>query len=160
MRNSSGFTLIELMVAIAILGILAGIGIPAFQNMTLNNRITTTTNGLLGVLQLARSEAVTKRLAITVCPSTDQATCTAGTPWSDGIVVLEGANILRTLPAASGSVEILSAINQLTYQTTGRLSSADPQFSIQDERGVGSTSREICINLIGQVTSARGDVGC
>ncbi|WP_341303802.1 GspH/FimT family pseudopilin [Pseudomonas sp. TMP25] len=160
MDSSKGFTLIEMMVAIAIIAILASVGIPAFQNMTLNNRITTTTNGLLGVLQLARSEAVTKRRDITVCPSTDQATCTAGTAWREGVVVLEGANILRALPATSGSVEIISAITQLTYQTTGRLSSADPQFSIQDDRGVGSTSREICINLVGQVTSARGDVGC
>lgn len=160
MRSSNGFTLIELMIAIAIVATLAGIGIPAFQNMTLNNRITTTSNGLLGALQLARSEAVTKRRAVTVCPSSDQATCTANTAWRDGIVVREGGNILRALPAASAGVEILSATNQLTYQSTGRLSAADPQFSIQDGRGVGTTSRVVCINLIGQVTSARGDVGC
>lgn len=159
MRNSNGFTIIELMLAITILATLASIGIPAFQNMTLNNRITTTSNGLLGALQLARSEAVTKRRAITVCPSNNQATCTASA-WHEGIIVLDGVNIVRTLPAASTGVEILSAANQLTYQATGRLSAADPQFSIEDARGVGSTSRVVCINLIGQVTSARGDQGC
>lgn len=160
MSNTKGFTLIELMTAIAILAIMATVALPAYQTMVQNNRIVTATNGLLGVLQLARSEAVKQRRAITVCPSTDMAACDAAAEWHDGVVVREGANVLRTLPAASTGVEVLSASNQLTYLSTGRLNGANPAFSIEDSRGPGSSSRIVCINLLGQVSSARGDEGC
>lgn len=160
MPSSRGFSLIELMIAIALIAIMAGIGIPAYQNMVLNNRIATTTNNLLGFLQMARSEAVTQRRTITVCPSSNMTSCDASAAWHGGMIMLEGANLLRTLPAAAQGVEILSASTQVSYLSTGRLNGADPAFSIEDARGVGTTSRVTCINLLGQVSSARGDQGC
>lgn len=160
MHSHKGFTIIELMIAIAILAIMAAVAVPALQPLILNNRITTTTNTLLGALQFARSEAVKQRRQITICPSSDMATCTADTAWNQGIVVLQGNNVLRALPPASTGVQLLSAATLLTYRPNGRLTGVDPAFSIQDDRGVDTFSRVVCINLIGQVHSARGDEGC
>ena len=105
MYKTRGFSLIELMTAIAILAILAAVALPAYQTMVLNNRIVTTTNGLLGILQLARSESVKQRREITICLSSDMATCDAAAAWHEGILVFEGANLLRTFPAASAGVD-------------------------------------------------------
>ncbi|MNF65692.1 putative major pilin subunit [compost metagenome] len=160
MHTSKGFSLIELMIAIAIMVTLAGIGVPAFQNMVLNNRIVTTTNGLLGTLQLARSEAVTQRRQITVCPSNDQATCTADTEWEEGVLVLQGATVIRLLPGADTDVQVQSASAQIAYDTSGRLTGAATALSVLDGRGAGTTSRIVCINLLGQASSIRGDQVC
>ncbi len=58
MRRENGFTLIELMVAVAVLTILITIGVPAFTDFIQNSRTTTQVNELIRVLNLARSEAL------------------------------------------------------------------------------------------------------
>ncbi|MHA7879895.1 MAG: GspH/FimT family pseudopilin [Saccharospirillum sp.] len=58
MRRFQGFTLIELMVTLAVLAILAAIAAPSFQSVIENNRVASQANGLLAAAQLARSEAV------------------------------------------------------------------------------------------------------
>ncbi|KPQ27168.1 MAG: Tfp pilus assembly protein FimT [Marinobacter excellens HL-55] len=55
---SHGFTLIELVITMAVLGILLAFGIPAFNGVIENNRVTTQANSLLGAVNYARSEAV------------------------------------------------------------------------------------------------------
>lgn len=74
--RQQGMTLIELLVAMAVIVILLTMGIPAVQNMTLNNRLTTETNKMLSSLLLARSEAVKNLYEVVVCPSADGTSCT------------------------------------------------------------------------------------
>ncbi|MCU1718152.1 GspH/FimT family pseudopilin [Pseudomonas sp. 5P_3.1_Bac2] len=162
MRRTKGFTLVELMIAIAIMAVLGAVGIPAFQSMILDNRIVTTSNALLGALQMARSEAASKRKNIRVCPSTDQQTCTANGNWHDGIIVLNDTVLLRVIPATRNGVQITSTLSELVYQGNGRTQQNNPQFRIFDDRDAAkpATGRNICINIIGQVTSLRGNQGC
>jgi type IV fimbrial biogenesis protein FimT len=57
----SGFTLLELMVTIAILAIVAALGTPSLANIIRDNRVTAQANDLVSLLTLARSEAVKRR---------------------------------------------------------------------------------------------------
>lgn len=77
--HNKGFTLIEMMVTVAIMAIVATIAAPSFVDMIRNNRVTTAANDVLSAMQLARSEAIRQRRPITVCAGADA--CTDSTDW-------------------------------------------------------------------------------
>lgn len=81
MNTKSGFTLIELLVTVAIAAVLMALAAPNLASFLKNNRLTTVTNDLLGDLAVARSEAAKRGLPVTICVSTDGASCTGGTDW-------------------------------------------------------------------------------
>jgi len=82
-RFGKGFTLVELMVTVAVAGIIAAIAAPSFGKMISHNRLVSSSNEMIAALQVARTEAVTRRAQTTFCPSTDGATCSggAGSQW-------------------------------------------------------------------------------
>ncbi len=68
-RASKGFTLLELMVVLAIAGVLAAIAIPAMGNFMRNSRITAAANDVMAGFHFARSEAIKRRTPVTLCTS-------------------------------------------------------------------------------------------
>lgn len=82
-----GFTLIEMLMTMAIAAILLTIGIPSFRYVTNSNRIAGELNGLLGDLQFARAEAIKEGRTVTVCVSSDGANCANSTTWQSGWIV-------------------------------------------------------------------------
>lgn len=84
--RNSGFTLVELMITVAIFAIVAAIAAPAMQRMVTAGRLNGATEELVTALQLARSEAVRRNSAVTICSSDDGATCSGSGDWSRWIV--------------------------------------------------------------------------
>jgi type IV fimbrial biogenesis protein FimT len=67
--KARGFTLLELMITIALVAILLGIGAPSFAEFIRNSRITSKSNDLLAAMHLARTESIKRRAPVTVCGS-------------------------------------------------------------------------------------------
>jgi type IV fimbrial biogenesis protein FimT len=94
--NSSGMTLLELMLVIGIIAILVTGAIPSFREMIMNSRRTSAVNELVGTIQFARGEAAKRNREIVLCPSGGGRQCTADS-WNLGWLVF--ANLDQDRPA-------------------------------------------------------------
>ena len=161
MRTQIGFTLIELMVALAILGIVVGFGVPQISRIVQNNRLVASLNSLSAHLTYARSEAVKRSTNVSVAPLTppnwllgwqvfvDQNADGILDPGEQQLRVVDDFNI----PNAT----ILPAGNFVTYDRLGvatdRLLGADPlaaeKFTLT---APPSPNQTITISKTGHVT--------
>jgi len=105
----SGFTLFELLVSVAVAGILIGVAVPSFNNMSKSNQVTTTVNNLVYALNIARSEAM-KSNAASACISNDLATCTAGGTWADGFIVFADLNSNCAVNGGENLIQVFEPI--------------------------------------------------
>lgn len=137
-RQQSGYTLLELLTAIAIAGILLVVGVPSYRLLAANNRATSQTNSLISLITFARTEAIRRNRTVGLCKSTDGATCsTATSGWETGVLVFsftdsnadgdwdsgETFNLIRSeFPfARSSSIVGSGAVaNSYYYQPNGR----------------------------------------
>lgn len=81
----AGFTLLELVITVAVLAIALGIAIPSFQGITNRNRLTSVANEVVAAMQLTRMEAIRRNQRVVMCPSTDGSSC-SGANWMRMIV--------------------------------------------------------------------------
>ncbi|MDO7675014.1 MAG: GspH/FimT family pseudopilin [Reinekea forsetii] len=87
-----GFTLLELMVTVIILGIITAFAAPSFNNLMRDTRIDANTSKVRSALTYARSEAVNLSSTVTVCSSTDYQSCDGDENWASGWIVFLDLN--------------------------------------------------------------------
>jgi len=157
------------MIVIAIISILAAIAVPNFGDLMASSRSRTAYNTFVGMLATARSEAVNRNSPITLCVSTDQATCSnnASDIWSDGYIVFSDANGNQTVDLAndqllaveevSSGLNIVSANNAITMAARGRLPN-QTTFLFCDASG-NATARALNLWVTGMGRLATDDNG-
>ncbi len=85
LKNQKAFSLVELLITVCVLAILIALALPRFNTQILNNRSVALGEDFITVFNLARYEAVRRAARVTVCASSDSATCTGS--WTDGYIV-------------------------------------------------------------------------
>jgi len=167
--HALGFTMIELLMTIAIAGILTALAVPSFRFITNSNRIASEVNGLLGDLQLARAQAIRDGRNVTVCQSTDGANCTNLNDWRGGWIVFSdptnvgvwdaGEIYVRKQKAFSGTDAFVASNNlPITFNRQGYavgLPAAGTLLTLQDSTNNAAWTRCLLINFSGRMTSER-----
>jgi len=117
--RAAGFTLVELMVTIAIAAILATLAIPAFNEAMLGSRLNSMTNSFIASAQLARSEAIKRNAPVTLCASSTGNGC-SGT-WADGWVVLAGGAPIHSQGPLPQNFQFSGAAGPIVFQSNGMI---------------------------------------
>lgn len=104
--DRAGFTLVEVMVALATVSICAAIAVPAMDALTRWQQMQTATNRLMANIAMARVAAITRNRPVVSCPSSDAHTCTNGTDWSRGWISFYDADGNRQLDRKEDLLQI------------------------------------------------------
>jgi type IV fimbrial biogenesis protein FimT len=109
-----GFTLYELLITTALLGILLAAGLPAFAATLARNRQAVEINSLFHAFHLARKESIVRRRVVSLCPSSDGRNCEPGMDWSAGWIMFENRD--RDSPPHVDSGEAVLQVHHASPQ--------------------------------------------
>lgn len=90
LRKQSGLTLVEMMIGLAIIGVVITFAIPSAQSIIQQNRIVAEINELSGIVQFARNNSIDEQINTVLCPSQNFSTCT--NDWDHPKMVFSDVN--------------------------------------------------------------------
>jgi len=158
MLRSSGYTLLELLITLAVGAVLVTLAIPAFTGLVLDSRLTTAVNRFVHGMYVARHEALKSGADVALCRSPSGKQCTQVGRWETGFIVFlnrdrddpprvdKGEPILQVegaLPAGS----ILANRSAFVFRPWGR--SVNGTLTFCDRRGTGR-ARAVVVSYTGR----------
>lgn len=166
-RKMHGLTLIEMMVVITIMAILMGMAIPSFNITIRDNRVLSASNSIVAAVAQARSEAVKRGRMVSLCPSSDKATC--GAVWADGwLVYVEDETVVAGAAPVIDTILVTGdAMNKLAVTRTAGVNDwirfstrglAEESITLEvkpDTCGTGYGFQELVIGVTGRATMTK-----
>ena len=177
----SGFTIIELMVVVAVLGIVLAIGIPNLRSFVTRGQVGTVTSEFASDVSRARVEAISRNSCVTMCLSANTANAlTGGTPtcaaagsnWQAGWIIFSNptCSATQTSPTAAGSTLIAvrqagpdtftlepasgAALRRVTFDSRGLAAGVQKNLTLAylPESVSSPHYRSICLSAAGRIT--------
>lgn len=146
-QTSSGFTLIELMITIAIMAIIVSIAAPSISTQLANQRVKSTIATLSNALKEAKAESVIRRKSIKMTYHNNGA--------STGTIKIEQGSTEIASYNYDSKVTISDSADKttITFETNKRVDANT--YTICD-RNTAATSRQITVNEIANITNRIG----
>ncbi len=166
----TGLTLIEMMMVLAVIAILVGLGVPSMGRLAAQHQLTAAVNSYVAGFQQARLRAVTLAGQTVACPSRDGRTCTGGLDWGSGWLIYDDDNRNRRLDPGENVVAVfqplrpqLSAFSSigrpsLVYRADGSSAGSNLRVTVCDQRGLVA-GRSIVVNQGGRPRAAPDELG-
>jgi len=169
--TARGFSLIELLVTIAVAAILAGVAAPQMTTMMNANRVQSAASALQSDMMFARTEAIKRGSWVSLCPSSDGATCLTANTWNSGWIVFADAagngvfntgadTILKVRAATSGGNTIAASpaptINAVIFNREGftsNLGSAAVSFAVHTANNYANSTRCVMVTFGGSLST-------
>lgn len=135
--RQAGVTLLEMLIVVAMIAILVSVGLPGFMDTLGRMSTNAAARSLNSAFSLARSEAVKRRLDISICASTSGTDCSAGS-WSSGWIVFIDAN--EDANGDTGSVDAGDTVIQVFEPLGDMVTTATTDLLQYNSRGFGRNS--------------------
>lgn len=162
-----GFTLVELMITLAVFAVLLAIMVPSYSDMTLGSKLRSQANDLVAGAVLARSEAIKRNSVVRMCVSADGASCIAG-GWEQGWVVFHDADddgtldageaVLLLHQAAASGFKITGTVASVRFQGTGVGATQAILTACRATPSVGAHERVVNISATGRASVTKTNV--
>jgi type IV fimbrial biogenesis protein FimT len=148
LRVERGFTLVEVMIVVAILAVVAAIGAPEFSRFIADQRLRATATDLVASLLVARSEAIKRNADVTLARS--------ASGWPGGWTVAAGGTEVDRRDLPSGKLDSPSSATNVVFQSTGRPTTAFALELRDAHYGTAITPRCVRVGLDGRPAQSRG----
>lgn len=158
-----GITLIEMLITMIVVGILAGIAFPSYQNLVQSYRARDLSTAFTSSLALARTEAVKRGEPVTICAAGDAnfTSCGNNTNWTDGWIVFVDPNNdgvianatdrIKTQEATAPGTVFNTGQSRVTFNSRGASTTGVISIVLNASNCTGNHGRQIDITPIGRV---------
>ncbi|AJY49417.1 GspH/FimT family pseudopilin [Halomonas sp. KO116] len=165
----SGFTLLELMITLLLVGIMAAWGLPNFQALGERTAQTSEVNRLQSAFSLARNTAISQRRQITLCPAAEDRTA-CSSEWGGELMIVKGDqtdniqtdDILHIMPAERGTrVTYSRGWSRIRYSSLGYTSGYNGSFAICSGHGAEeSQGKKLVLSQLGRLRIDEAPIDC
>ncbi len=147
-RSIRGFTVLEMMVVLTIIGVIVAVGAPGLRSFLMGQQVKSLAMDMTTDLLLARNQARNRDRSVSVTRSGDS--------WNAGwtIATTESGELIGTRNASASDVTVSGAPATITFDRTGRVSS--PTSEVRVSISGGGASRCVGLGLSGLASSTVG----
>jgi type IV fimbrial biogenesis protein FimT len=158
--NNRGFTLVELMITIAVLAIALSLAIPSFTATIARNKLTSARDDLIKSFQFTKSEAINRNVSVVICPSINGTSCSGTGDWEEGwIIYLEGAMSAGVTSTVGTVIKVNEGFEGLNSNHIGVPSGLTPSTFVRYvPQGFAAYAGPILAQTI-ELCSQNGEVG-
>jgi len=166
--SARGFTLIEILVVISIIGILLAVGVPSFQESIERNAVSGHANTFMNSIRYARSEAIRSGLPVAICRSTNAESgspscATSSGDWASGWIVFVNRDNDGTFDSDDILLRVHGAITNsggivhngtgnvvFRFRPTGLMSSGAGRVTFNTRSFAAARERGVCVSFSGR----------